>query len=248
MILFSALISMGSINSDDSTAYSSNEQLKYLMYYGWFDGGYASLSIINDSLNNQNLLHAKLNAKTIGLTNRLYNVSDIYESYFYKNTGLPKLAIRNVSEGKYKDYNEVEFFQNDGYVISQKSGKVTVPEKSLDIISAFYFTRNIIRVRDLKVDSIIKLNTYFGDEEFPLIIRYMGEEIIKTELGEINCLKFMPVVETGRVFKTENDMTIWFSNDKNVLPVRVQFELFIGSLKCDLIEFSGLKHELKFVQ
>ena len=69
-----------------------------------------------------------------------------------------------------------------------------------------------------------------------------GLETIKTKLGKINCFKFSPVVEVGRVFDTEDDLSIWISNDNNFIPVRVQFDLFIGSLKCDLIEYSGLKN------
>ncbi len=54
------------------------------------------------------------------------------------------------------------------------------------------------------------------------------------------CMKFMPVVITGRVFKTKDDMTIWFSNDANLVPIRVRFEIFVGSVYCDLIEYKGL--------
>jgi hypothetical protein len=53
-------------------------------------------------------------------------------------------------------------------------------------------------------------------------------------------MKFMPVVITGRVFKTKDDMTIWFSNDANLVPIRVRFEIFVGSVYCDLIEYKGL--------
>ena len=227
-------------------SYQVGEKLKYLMYYGWIDGGHASLQLNKDTLNGDTLNHVKLHAKSIGLTDRLYSVSDVYESYFDPETGLPQLAIRNISEGKYKLYNEVDFYHDSSYVMSQKSGKVEIPPQCYDILSSFYHLRNIITNTDLKPDSVIRLNSYFSDEDFPLILRYKGKERIKTKLGKINCLKFMPVTEVGRVFKTEDDMEIWFSDDANALPIRVRFDLFIGALKCDLVEYSGLVNDIKY--
>ncbi len=225
------------------SAYNAGENLNYLMYYGWFDGGHASLFVTNDTLNSNNVMHVRMHARSIGLTDKLYHVSDIYESYFDPDTELPIKAIRNISEGRYKYYNEVDFNQDENYVISQKSGRVNVPERCFDILSSFYFLRNNISGVELKKDTVISLESYFGDEVFPLRLRYKGKERIETKLGTVNCIKFLPVVEVGRVFETEDDMEIWFSDDQNKLPVRVKFHLFVGSLKCDLIEFSGIKHE-----
>ncbi|MEA3446452.1 MAG: DUF3108 domain-containing protein [Bacteroidota bacterium] len=243
-ILFLTIISAYSTFSQDhKPAYNSDEKLKYLMYYGWFDGGYANLDITNDTLNSEDVYHVRMHAKTIGLTDKLYHVSDIYESYFNPQTGLPIKAIRNISEGKYRYYNEVKFNQKENFVQSEKSGKIEVPENCFDILSSLYHLRNVLSNTDLKQDTVIKLDSYFSDEVFPLLLRYHGKERIETKLGEIDCIKFLPVVEVGRVFETEDDMEIWFSDDKNRLPVRVKFHLFVGALKCDLIEYSGLMYD-----
>jgi len=230
-------------NHVNSSTFESGENLKYLMYYGWFDGGHASLKLNNDTINGKDVLHVRMHAKTIGLTNRLYNVSDIYESYFDRQSTLPEKAIRDITEGKYKLYNEVVFNQEENYVLSQKSGKVEIPENCFDILSSFYHLRNLLQETELVPDTV---NSYFGDEVFPLILRYKGKETIDTKLGEVKCIKFMPVTEVGRMFKTEDDMEVWFSDDQNRLPVRVRFDLFVGSLKCDLIKFSGLKHPFEY--
>jgi len=43
-----------------------------------------------------------------------------------------------------------------------------------------------------------------------------------------------------RVFKDEDDMTIWVSDDANRIPVRVKTEIWVGALKVDLTSYSGL--------
>ncbi|MBA7527224.1 hypothetical protein ES705_19399 [subsurface metagenome] len=73
----------------------------------------------------------------------------------------------------------------------------------------------------------------------------MGNETIRTKLGKVNCMKFNPVTEIGRVFETEDDMSVWFSKDKNFLPVKIRFDMWVGAVKINLVEYEGLKHEFK---
>jgi hypothetical protein len=35
-------------------------------------------------------------------------------------------------------------------------------------------------------------------------------------------------------------MTIWVSDDKNKIPIRVQTDVLVGSIKMDLIDYSNL--------
>jgi hypothetical protein len=55
---------------------------------------------------------------------------------------------------------------------------------------------------------------------------------------------FNPVTETGRLFKTEEDVSFWFSADKNYLPVKVRFDIFVGAFTVELNGYEGLAHEL----
>lgn len=69
-------------------------------------------------------------------------------------------------------------------------------------------------------------------------------ETLKTRLGTYRCHVFAPVTEPGRVFKTESDMLMWFTDDDNFIPIRIQFDMWVGSMKVDLVEYSGLKYPL----
>jgi len=109
------------------------------------------------------------------------------------------------------------------------------------MVSVFFYIRNI-DYSGLEDGDIIKIVTFFDDEIFPFDMRYRGIETIKTRMGTYNCIRLVPFVEPGRIFNKEDDMTIWLSNDRNKVPVRVKFDLKVGSIKCDLIEFSGLKY------
>lgn len=215
------------------------EHLKYVIHYGIVRGGKASLKLRSDKLDGKEVYHATLTGRTVGLFNTLYKVKDTYESYFDKETLLPLKAIRNIREGSYKRYNEVTFNREKNQINSQSSGIKDVPVGIHDILSAFYYARAYYFNYNLEEGQVIKIQTYFADEEFLLQFRFMGFETVKSKIGDIKCYKFIPIVQTGRAFKDEDDMKIWISADSNKIPVRVQFDLFLGSLRCDLINFSN---------
>ena len=83
---------------------------------------------------------------------------------------------------------------------------------------------------------------------YPLKIRFLGKEDIETDLGEFSCLKFRPLLQEGRVFKEQEDMTIWISDDLNKIPIRLKTNLLVGSIKMDLVKFRNLKHKLEKIK
>ena len=246
IILFLLLSTSFSTNSNlKSKPYKSGEKLVYVAHFGWLNAGEVILTICDSVFEDQNLYHAVAKASSIGVADRLFEVRDVYESFFRPENNQTYLAIRSISEGRYKYYNEVRYNYEDKKVLSQKSGEHDVPENILDMLGAFYYFRESMTDRIKDVGDELILDTYFADELFPLKMRYVGDEKIKTKLGKFNTMKFSPVVEPGRIFDSEDDVTIWISKDKNYVPVQIRVDLIIGSIKCDLIEYSGLQYKLE---
>ena len=229
----------------ESKPYVIGEKLVYIAHFGWLNAGTATFTIQDSLLEDQNLYHAVAHAKTIGVADKLFKVRDIYESFFRPENNQTYLAIRNISEGKYRYYNEVRYNYEEKKVISQKSGEHEVPDNILDMLGAFYYFRESMVSRIKEIGDELILDTYFADEIFPLKMRYVGDEKIKTKLGKFKSMKFSPVVEPGRIFDSEDDVTIWISKDENYIPLQIRIDLIIGSIKCDLIEYSGLQYKLE---
>jgi hypothetical protein len=61
----------------------------------------------------------------------------------------------------------------------------------------------------------------------------------------VECLKLRPYVQSGRVFKEQESVTLWVSNDDNKLPIRLQADILVGSIKADLENFKNLKYPFK---
>jgi len=238
------LSTCGHLNAQEERPYIPGEKLVYVAHFGWLNAGTATLTIQGEVFEGKELYYAKAKANTMGLADKLFEVEDIYESYFNPENYHTHLAIRDISEGKYRYYNEVRYDYDENKVISQKSGEHEVPDNILDMLGAFYYFRGSMVDKVKYVGDEVVMDTYFADEIFPLKMRYVGDETIKTKLGKFNTMKFSPVVEPGRIFDSEDDVTIWISKDKNYIPLQVRIDLIIGSIKCDLIEYSGLQYKL----
>ena len=189
------------------------------------------------------VFHVSLLARTSGLADKIYKVRDEYQSYFDLVTLLPYKAIRDISEGRYKRYDHALYYHENLKVINNKSKEFKIPADARDVASVFFYIRNT-NFSGMKPGHIIKINTFFDNELFPFDMRYRGIETIKSKMGTYRCIKLVPFVEKGRVFENEDDMTIYLSDDFNRVPIRIVFKLKLGTVNCDLIEYSGLKNNM----
>jgi hypothetical protein len=224
--------------------YRPGETLRFQLYYGLINAGEVEMSLTPARLDGKQVLHAVATGFTTGLADRLFKVYDVYESYMNPDTGLPYKAIRNISEGRYRYYNEVLYDRKNNTVESQRSGTHEVPSGILDIISGIYKLRDTMQTMAFRGGEVLELTTFFSDEVYPMVVRYQGTETIRTRKGTFHALKFAPVSEPGRLFKSEDDITVWFSNDRNYVPLRISLNMIVGSVRVDLIEARGLRYDL----
>ncbi len=234
---------------NNQTTYGPGEELVYSLNYGIFKGGEARLLVKDTVLFGKPVYHVVATGATVGLADALYRIRDRYESFISPETDLPLKSVRSIREGRYRYYNEVVFEHglDSAQVFSQKSGNHWVPAKIQDILSAFYYSRKYKFNDQMSEGEVVEIMTYFSDELFPLRIKYRGIQILETPLGKMECYLFSPVTEVGRAFKTEDDMQVWITRDENRLPVRIRFNLKVGSFVCDLEQFRGLNNPFSSV-
>jgi hypothetical protein len=238
-------------STGQESAYQPGEKVDYAVHYGVVQGGVASLEIKSDTLKGKEVWHSVFMGRTTGMADAVFRVRDVYESYIEPESELPVLSIRNIREGRYKKYSEVIFdhyTRPDSAILTSDLTGIHITGKGIhDILSCFYYLRNhhLPGYQDMKKGDVITIMTWFTDELYPIRLKYLGMDDIKTKVGRIKCLKFNPVTEVGRLFKTEDDMTFWFSADGNFLPVRVRFEIFVGAFVAEIVSYEGLKYPLE---
>jgi hypothetical protein len=73
---------------------------------------------------------------------------------------------------------------------------------------------------------------------------FKGYKNIKIKLGKIRCMEFIPLLQTGRVFKKEDDLSFFISDDENHVLVKAKADILFGAIEVELIECKGLLNEL----
>jgi hypothetical protein len=51
---------------------------------------------------------------------------------------------------------------------------------------------------------------------------------------------------SGRIFKSQEGVTMYVTNDANLVPVEIKADLLVGSLKASLDNYSNVKYPLNF--
>jgi len=248
-----AFIALLSIQTKaQESAFDSGEWFKFRIHYGMFTASYATMQVEDAIINGKEMYHIKGIGKSTGLLSLFFKVDDDYQTFFNRKTGAPSKFIRKIDEGGHTKDIQIDFdhdkktaFVND----IKHNVKTThnIKNGTQDMISAFYYLRNNIDTSNLITGQEVKINMFFDKENFDFKLKFLGRELVETKFGNVSCLKFRPYVQSGRVFKEKESLTVWISDDKNKLPIRLQADLAVGSIKADLMAYKGLKHSFKIV-
>lgn len=251
LILVSFFISLSVLAQ--KKAFQDGEWFKFrVSYSGFLTAGYATLQVDNAILNGKEVYHVKGYGRNSGLSRIFFKVEDIYESYMDKQKDIPYRFIRNINEGGHTRDIIVDFDHNkkEALVFNRKKdtkNTYVFPEGAQDMISTFYYLRNHIDTSKLKNGDTHDVDMFYGDESFKFRLKFLRKELLKTKFGEVETLVFRPYVESGRVFKEKESLTVWISDDDNKIPLKIVADLAVGSLRAELDEFKGLKHSFKIL-
>ena len=239
--------------SKKESAFKPGEWLKFRMHYGFLNASYATLHVKSAKIDDVPVYHVVGHGETTGFASVFFKVDDTYESYFDMEDGKPYKFVRKIDEGGYTKDVEINFdHENEKAVLNDKKNNkklnFDLQDSIQDLLSAFYYLRNNYEPEDLVEGEAIKLKMLFDDDGiFNFKLKYLGKEILKTKFGKIECYKFRPLVQSGRIFKEQEGLSLWVSTDDNRIPVRIQADLAVGAIKADLDAYNGLKHQFKII-
>jgi hypothetical protein len=248
IFLFVGVFIFSSVSAQFSNI-NAGENISFRIHYGFLTAGNATLSTTKTSYKGQPAFYVRGVGKTSGAAKAFFKVEDVYESYINEKKE-PLYYVRNVSEGSYTQHLQSTFNPGNNTLVlvdkkhtDRPAKTVKVPNDVQDILSCFYYLRS---VDNLKVGSVLKMNVWIDDELFPFQLKVVGTEKVSTKFGKVNCLKIIPSVISGRVFKAKEGVTMWVTNDQNRVPVLIKAELAVGSLKASIDSYSNVKYPIKF--
>lgn len=236
---------------NNKSAFKTGEWIKFKMRYGFLNAGYATLEIRDTVYQGKSNFLINGNGWTSGMVKFFFKVEDTYQSVVDKNSLEPYYFRRRVDEGGYKILNDITFNQNEATakVIDYKHHSevsFNVVKGIQDMISAMYYLRNT-NLSNLEIDQEVTIDLFYDKQVNNFKLRFLGREIINTQFGKIKTLMFKPFVESGRVFKDQNSVVVWVTDDENKIPVKIKADLAVGSLKAELESFKGLANAFPII-
>lgn len=227
-----------------NSAFTFGEKLTYRVHYGPLDGGKAYFSVDANPqvVNNRNTYYVKVNGKSAGLVDMMFKVKDEFESYIDQEALVPLKATKKIKEGKYTDSDFI-IFDHAAKTATGRRGRTEILANTQDIISAIYYARSM-DMTSAKQGDVFPVPFYLDGKTYELRFKFEKREVIKTDLGTFKTIKVKPQLIEGRVFKDNEALTLWVTDDDNKIPIRVESDIFVGSVKVDIAEMSGIRNPL----
>jgi len=218
------------------------ERLTYNIMWNFVAVGEATLEIRGfDDIDGRQAYHLYSYAKSKPFFDEVYKVRDINEAWLDKESASSLKFSSFIRQGDWSKTEELYFDQIEHTFLLNDSGKMMksrIPDYVQDVMTALYY----VRTMDLEVGKEYVLDAHSGDLSWPMGVKVLKREKIKTPAGEFKCLAVEPFIrKDAGPFKAEGKMTVWLTDDDRKLPVYLKSKVFIGSVNAALAKIETPK-------
>ncbi len=239
--------------SIENRTFMPGEKIVYRLYYNWNFVWIPAGEVVFRVADNGGQYHISADGRTYSSYEWFYKIRDKYDTFLDKETLLPVVSEKELKEGSYTLYDKTVFHQNKGKAVSTrgrtksdvKTEEYAIDQCVHDMLSIVYYSRNL-DFNQMKAGQQFPIKIFMDTETYPLNVRYLGKEEEKKikGLGKFNTIRFSPQVVAGEIFKDDDQMQIWVTDDANRVPLLIESPISVGSVKAVLQEYDGLKYDM----
>lgn len=245
LVIFLFLISFLSLKAQNNNALIAGENLKYRIHLGFINAAEATIksSIGTTVIEDQTVRKVEIEGKTTGVLELFSPLKDYWSAHIDIQTLLPIKTEMRKREGRYRKEETVLYQMDKGFArITSPQNKpvtstITGPKDLLDLISAYYFLRSK-PVSEKKTGSRWSAQVLVDSKIYELVLVVKAKEIIDTEAGKKASIKTNILLPKNNLFKEDDAIRLWISDDEYQVPLKIQVNLKIGFLTIDLIDYS----------
>ena len=246
---------LGAQCETENTYFQGGELLTYDLYfkYGilYTKAGHSEMSVTDDTYKGKDAYKLTLTARSTGAARSLFSLTDTLSAYITKK--LVPLAYSKDAHEK-GDYNteRATFDYSSGMPkvrnISKRNNKVrydsTYVSKTCiyDMVSIVFYARTL-NYESMKKGDRVTVTGLAGRSKTNMNIIYQGIETVKANDGrEYYCIKLSLTVNDDAFDNEDEAMKVYFTNDFNRVPVRIDSKLKVGSTRVILKGYQGLRN------
>ena len=257
LILLLLLISLPGVQAQcfkENRAFREGEYISYEVSYNWgpiwVDAGLVTFSIDQDKYAGKPAWHLKSSGRTYKSYDFFYKVVDYYDAWIDPGTFHPYEFRRSVYEGGYKLLNTLRYDRRGQTVYSStKTNNNPVRFDTLKPGPCVYnpllvvYVARTLDISSLKHDARIPVTVLIDDSTYSIYIRYLGKDVVKNRDGKrYRCVKFAAKMVQGTIFRGDEDVLVWVTDDENRVPVYIEAKILVGTVKAYLKDMRGLRN------
>jgi len=233
-----------------NNSFGPGEHLEYRVHYGFLNAAEATVDVSPTlyKVNDRPCYRVNVDGRTVGAFDLVTRIRDTWRSYIDTSAILPQKFYTNLQENDYRKEENITFNHATNTVKAEERTErdvFHVPDNVHDLISGYYFLRTI-DFTHIANGQVLEVPAFYDDMVYNMKVRYRGRQVLKTKQGKINVIRLHPVLPSNKLFKEEESIRIFVSDDINKIPVKVEVDLWVGSMVMDLRQNSGLKQDLKY--
>lgn len=203
-----------------------DEELRYTASFKFISVGDATLRARRTQ---DNEIEISTAIKSNRFLSRFYAIDDSI-STIYSNDFKLRRIYKRVSEGTYQRTFSSAINASDKTVVTGSEVKKFIYD-SFDPIGLIYFLRSI-DISSLENDSFSIID---NGKITDIGIDVSYGESISVGGSEYPCIKFVPYgIDKGKLFKNEGIMSIWITDDRDRIPIKIEQRTNIGMMTLDL--------------
>ena len=236
--------------------FKSGERAIYGAYYNWHfvwvHAGEVSFHCDTLSFRGKPSWNFWAAGKTFKAYDVFYTVRDTFCSVVSFPDFNPVWFRRVVHHGRAYSSHEYEFRAGEGTVLTKIhrdrqepfADRLAYTPGIYDLLSSAYRFRSYDFDR-MEPNQKVPFSMLIDNRSESLFFRYLGKEIVKTRNGRrFLCHKVSVWLLDGDFFPEGENMMVWFTADENRLPIMVETEIVVGSVKAILLDARQLKFPL----
>jgi hypothetical protein len=229
----------------------AGEKITYDVYYNWHfvwvEAGKVSFEVETREFEKKQQFHFKSEGRSLLTYDWIYKVREKFSSVADAKTLAPVNFFRDSHEGEYfaKETIDFDYKNSKIYCQTEKSDNpkslktLDLTGFVLDVQTAVYYARTL-DFTGMYVGQQIPFRMIIDGEVYDLYGKYLGIETIENYDGKFyRCHKFSALLVSGTIFSGGEDLFVWFTDDKNKIPILVEAKILVGSVKA---VFTGAKN------
>lgn len=250
LLLFPAFHAKDSYRRVSQSSFGAGEHFEYRVHYGIFNAADAVVDVSPQiqQVNGRPCYKISIVGTTLGAFSWFAKVRDEWQSWMDTSAIVSQKFYRNIQENNYRKIETTVFnHSTDDALVTDENGtkKFDVPDHIQDAISGYFYLRTL-DFSKLQPNDIIDVPTFLESSVYKLKVKYRGKDNVKTKFGKIKALKLTPLMPDNQLFKGENSIRIWVSDDANKVPIKVEVDLWVGSMVMEVRSFRGARNNFKW--